>query len=103
MSHIQAGEDIKTLYVIVVPGLVNSHAIGRLTAAQVDTRFMVDVEAYHMLHDREASAASDRDLSISESSIDSVKGKEEFLLQLPPTIVGFNMTEKKWSTYRVHQ
>jgi hypothetical protein len=64
---------------------------------------MVDVEAYHMLHDKEASASSNRDPPISEISIDSLKGTEEFLLQLPPTIVGFNMTEKKWSTYWVHQ
>jgi hypothetical protein len=103
MSHIQTGEDMKTLYVIVVPGLVSLHIINRLTTVQVDTRFMVDAEAYHMLHDKEASEALDRGQPISESSIDSLKGTEEFLLQLPPTIVGFNMTEKKWSTYQVHE
>jgi hypothetical protein len=60
---------------------------------------MVDVEAYHMLHDKEASAEFDKGHPISESSIDGLKGTEEFLLQLPPTIEGFNMTEKKWSTH----
>jgi hypothetical protein len=59
---------------------------------------MVDVEAYHMLHDSEASKSADRGHPISESSFDSLKGTEEFLLRLPPTIEGFNMTEKKWST-----
>jgi hypothetical protein len=63
---------------------------------------MVDVEAYHMLHDKEASEALDRGHPISESSIDGLKDTEEFLLQLPPTIEGFNMTEKKWSTYHPH-
>jgi hypothetical protein len=62
----------------------------------------VDVEAYHMLHDKETSQASDSGRPMSESEIDSQKGTEEFLLQLPPTIVGFNMTEKKWSTYHPH-
>lgn len=62
---------------------------------------MVDVEAYHMLHDKDASEASDNGREIS---LDSLKGTEDFLLQLPPTIEGFNMTEKKWSAYqRPHQ
>jgi hypothetical protein len=82
--------------------LISSHTFKIITAAQVDTRFMVDVEAYHMLHDKETSEASDMGLPISEGLIDSQKGTEEFLLQLPPTIVGFNMTEKKWSTYHYH-
>jgi hypothetical protein len=63
---------------------------------------MVDVEAYHMLHDKEAFEASDRGDPISESSMNRLKGTEEFLLQLPPTIEGFNMTEKKWSTFHPH-
>jgi hypothetical protein len=85
------------------PPQIRPHAVKVLTAAQVDTRFMVDVEAYHMLHDKEISEASDRGRPISEKEIDSQKGTEEFLLQLPPTIVGFNMTEKKWSTYHPRQ
>jgi hypothetical protein len=80
-----------------------ARVVGTLTATQVDTRFMVDVEAYHMLHDKEASEALDRGNPISESSIDSLKGTEDFLLQLPPTIEGFNMTEKKWSTNHPHR
>lgn len=95
MSHTQAEGDIKISCVVSIFSLVNAKT---LTSAQVDTRFMVDVEAYHMLHDKEASEASDRGPPIPESSIDSLKGTEEFLLQLPPTIEGFNMTEKKWST-----
>jgi hypothetical protein len=61
---------------------------------------MVDVEAYHMLHDKDASDASNRGREIS---LDSLKGMEDFLLQLPPTIEGFNMTEKKWSAYHSHR
>jgi len=94
MSHTRAVEGTTTLYVITVLVLFKS-----LIAAQVDTRFMVDVEAYHMLHPKEASEVVDSGLPISESSIDTLKDTEEFLLQLPPTIEGFNMTEKKWSTY----
>jgi hypothetical protein len=63
---------------------------------------MVDVEAYHMLHDKETSEKLDRGHPISENSIDSLKDTEEFILQLPPTIEGFNMTEKKWSTHHDH-
>jgi len=83
--------------------LIRARVFKTLTTAQVDTRFMVDVKAYHMLHDKEASQASDRGVPISDASIDSLKGTEEFRLQLPPTIEGFNMTEKKWSKYRSHQ
>ena len=83
--------------------LIRARVFETLTTAQVDTRFMVDVKAYHMLHDKEASQASDRGVPISEASIDSLKSTEEFRLQLPPTIEGFNMTEKKWSKYRSHQ
>jgi hypothetical protein len=61
---------------------------------------MVDVKAYHMLHDKEASQASDRGVPINRATIDSLESTEEFRLQLPPTIEGFNMTEKKWSKYR---
>lgn len=90
-------EGTPTLYVIVALRLVKT-----LTEAQVDTRFMVDVGAYHMLHDKEASEEVDSGSPISESSIDGLKDTEEFILQLPPTIEGFNMTEKKWSTFHPH-
>jgi hypothetical protein len=83
--------------------LIRSHTAKILTAAQADTRFMVDVEAYHMLHDKAAPDASDMEPPISETSINSLRGTEEFLLQLPPTIEGFNMTEKKWSTFHPHR
>jgi hypothetical protein len=82
--------------------LVRARIVETLTVTQVDTRFMVDVECFHMLHDKEASEESDREPPISQSSLESLEGTEEFLLQLPPTIEGFNMTEKKWSTYLHH-
>lgn len=60
---------------------------------------MVDVAAYHMLHDGEASKSAEKGQPIDETTIERLQGTDEFLLQLPPTIEGFNMTEKKWSTY----
>lgn len=60
-----------------------------LTAAQVDTRCMIDVEVYHMLHDKEASEAVGIDSPIIEDSIDRLKDTEELLLRLPLTIKGF--------------
>jgi len=83
--------------------LVRALVFRTLTATQVDTRFMVDVKAYHMLHDKEASQASDRGVPINGAAIDSLESTEEFRLQLPPTIEGFHMTEKKWSTYHLRQ
>jgi hypothetical protein len=57
---------------------------------------MVDVEAYHMLHSKENAKSADSD-TLSETSIALLKDTEDFLVQLPPMIEGFNMTEKKWS------
>jgi hypothetical protein len=61
---------------------------------------MVDVEAYHILH-REGPSESDEEGSIlSERSLKRLRNTKDFQLQLPPTIQGFNMTEKKWSKFR---
>jgi len=63
---------------------------------------MVDVEAYHMLHHEDGPRAKDQGTEISGASLDRLKDTENFLLQLPPTIEGFNITEKKWSTNHDH-
>lgn len=60
---------------------------------------MVDVEAYHMLHRQETSNSKEGESLINERSLDRLRDTKNFLLQLPPTIQGFNMTEKKWRKY----
>lgn len=63
---------------------------------------MVDVDAYHMLHHKDTPEATDKGSLISDASVDLLRNTEEFLVQLPPTIEGFNMTEKKWSMLYPH-
>lgn len=60
---------------------------------------MVDVEAYHMLHRKETADSADKGVVISETSLNRCRHMTDFLVQLPPTIQGFNMTEKKWSMF----
>jgi hypothetical protein len=60
---------------------------------------MVDVEAYHMLHREEISDSKGEGSALSDRRLDQLRQTKDFLLQLPPTIQGFNMTEKKWSKY----
>jgi hypothetical protein len=60
---------------------------------------MVDVEAYHMLHREENSPTVEEGSVVSGSLLNSLRNTTDFLAQLPPTIKGFNMTEKKWSAY----
>lgn len=61
---------------------------------------MVDVEAYHILHREGTSALEEEGSLLSESSLKRLRSTKDFQLQLPPTIQGFNMTEKKWSKCR---
>lgn len=61
---------------------------------------MVDVEAYHILHREKTSESEEEGSLLSERSLKRLRNTKEFQLQLPPTIQGFNMTEKKWSKFR---
>lgn len=57
---------------------------------------MVDVEAYHLLHSKGGDDQTDQGEPISEATIVRLERSEDFLVQLPPRIQGFNMTDKKW-------
>jgi hypothetical protein len=50
-----------------------------------------------MLHRDEISDSKGEGSLFSDRRLEQLRHTKEFLLQLPPTIRGFNMTEKKWS------
>jgi hypothetical protein len=54
---------------------------------------MIDVEAYHMLHDKDEQAALKDD---SDKLSVVVAEDEDLLLTLPAHIEGFRMTDKRW-------
>lgn len=61
--------------------------------SQGESRYMVDVRAYYMLHGDEKRP----DGPIIEPRPDD----ETFLLQLPPVIQGFRMVDKRWGTWTI--
>jgi len=73
------------------------HANGR---KQPDVRFMVDANAYKMIHSKDGVTNHQQDDSnlIPE---DYIGTNEALLLQLPRTIEGFHMHEKRWSKYGI--
>jgi hypothetical protein len=65
---------------------------------QTDVRFMIDITTYKKMHaDSAVSKRHLRDDLGPEAMAQDAPPGENFLLLLPPSILGFNMQEKKWS------
>lgn len=65
-----------------------------LNLLQADTRFMIDTGAFNLYHPDE-TASTEGALLLSEEEIRGGQD-QSFLLQLPPWINEFNMTNKAW-------
>lgn len=70
---------------------------------QVNGRYMIDMRTYQELHGKQDIAATEMDSTkeyLDPDMVHSVYGSlKDFLLLLPPTIVGFSFHDKRWSMY----
>ncbi|KAI7776596.1 hypothetical protein LA080_004746 [Diaporthe eres] len=66
-----------------------------------DSRFMIDTKTLQQMHPNEHKATNCDDLGTEVLSKVDPPLEDEFILCLPPTIVGFNMQKKEWVTLDV--
>lgn len=59
-----------------------------------DSRYMVDVEAYKLLHEETKTADAEEGALVFAEPGEA--GYDDFLFQLPSTIHGFRMDDKTW-------
>lgn len=57
---------------------------------------MIDIETLQQMHPKEHKAMNRDDLGIEVLSEQEPPPEDEFILCLPPTMVGFNMQKKEW-------
>lgn len=61
---------------------------------------MIDTNTYKKMHPDAQKGRRLRDEIGAEAMAKDTAPSEEFVLMLPPNLLGFNMQEKKWSTSR---
>lgn len=59
---------------------------------------MIDVKILQQMHPKEHKATNQDDLGTEHLSQVNPPLGDEFIMCLPPTIIGFNMQKKEWST-----
>nr|RBQ93972.1 hypothetical protein FVER53263_20726 [Fusarium verticillioides] len=76
--------------------------------SSMDSRFMIDMETYKYMHPKASGKEIDRHKTVIRT-IDpqqmhhtELSGRDDFLMCLPTTIVGFNMNKKEWIKLDVH-
>ena len=78
-------------------GLYFILCIWLLICGQIDSRFMVDIATYKKMHPDAAISRSEMrdDIEVGGMALDQPSNKE-YLLLMPPKVLGYNMKEKKW-------
>ncbi|KAF5638790.1 AAA family ATPase [Fusarium tjaetaba] len=76
--------------------------------SSMDTRFMIDMETYKYMHPKASGKEIERHMAVIRT-IDpqqihhaELSARDDFLMCLPTTIVGFNMNKKEWVKLDVH-
>ncbi|PNP85354.1 hypothetical protein FNYG_01183 [Fusarium nygamai] len=79
-----------------------------LTSNQMDSRFMIDMETYKYMHLKASGKEIDRHMTVIRT-IDpqqmhhaELSARNDFIMCLPTTIVGFNMNKKEWGAINTH-